>query len=369
MRVWLNDPDWKYNPQGMEVKREYNHFDFCVCDKYSFNETSVTGNVKVVLENKFKSIAYKSQLLNYKNRTKTLNEEAYKNKFEAEKKQQGDSKARLPRNWRDKVEQTDMKYILLTLAKDFLDKDSIKELGWTIVPYSEYSKLLRENLKLITDDFYHNIIEHYCDFIDIFSAHLNDCLNNIKITDGWDILKRADFASIRCNDVWQKLVMHKCAMELGEKLKDCSLPVIVSCDKEIWGKNGTENKDKLFLVVNFFHSEAMFELKYLIPGKGIFALQQQGAHPLRVGFLDMTSPKPRFSKKDDIANWNKEAKRIIEEAGIGEEIIPMKNVQEESKDLYNSYGTFYYNEYTGERKNIGDTLDEMVAIIKKVIKQ
>ena len=368
MQVWLNDTDWKFNDKEMVVKREYNHFDFCICEKYTFNKSVVTGRVNAVLENKFKSIAYKSQLQNYKDKTKTLNEEVYKNKFKVENEQQGITKARLPRNWRNNVEITDTKYILLTLAENFLDKEAIKGLGWTIITYSEYSKTLRDNLKLITNNFYREIIEHYCDFIDIFSIHVNECLNNINITDNWDVLNRTDFTNIRCNDIWQKLVMHKCAFELEKKLKkNFSMPVIASSDKEIWGKNGTENKDKLFLVVDYFHGEAVLELKYLIPKKGVFVLQQQGDHPLRVGFLDMTSKQPKYSKKDDIANWNKETKRVINEAEIGE-IIPKKNASEFEKALYNSYGTFYYNELYGKNKNINDTLDDMVATIYGVVK-
>lgn len=48
--------------------------------------------------------------------------------------------------------------------------------------------------------------------------------------------------------------------------------------------------------VSYYHGEALLELKYLIPQKGIFVLQQQGKHPLRAGFIDMLSKKPKYSK-------------------------------------------------------------------------
>ena len=57
MQTWLDDKNWEYKPNEMEVKREYNHFDFCVCNKLSIDGNDVTGSVQVVLENKFKSIA------------------------------------------------------------------------------------------------------------------------------------------------------------------------------------------------------------------------------------------------------------------------------------------------------------------------
>lgn len=99
--------------------------------------------------------------------------------------------------------------------------------------------------------------------------------------------------------------MHQCALQLAKKLekkfgKDFQ-PIIVTSDQEIWGEKGTENKDKLFMRVSYYHGEALLELKYLIPQKGIFVLQQQGNHPLRAGFLDMLSknqntPKRRYKE-------------------------------------------------------------------------
>lgn len=89
MQTWLGNKNWEFQPNEMEVKREYNHFDFCVCDKLSIDGNDVTGSVQVVLENKFKSIAYTAQLVDYKERTVTLNEEGYKNNYKANKANNG----------------------------------------------------------------------------------------------------------------------------------------------------------------------------------------------------------------------------------------------------------------------------------------
>ena len=369
MKVWMKDSEWEYIPQNMEVKREYNHFDFCVCEKYSINDKTVTGNVKVVLENKFKSIAYKAQLQKYEGRTRTLNEEGYKNKFKAENTE-GHSKKNLPKNWKEQVEQNSTKYILLTLAEDFLDKDFIKtELGWTIVTYADYSKTLRENIGLISDCFYRKIIERYCDFIDTFSTHINSCMNNINIKDNWDFLDNAEFKAVRCNDVWQKLVMHKCALELSKMLEEdgCETST-VSSDKEIWEQQDTPEENKLFIMVNYFHGEGMLELKYILPEKGIFTLQQQGIHPLRAGILDMNNKHPKYPKgKKYISKWNKYVKDFIDDTCLlGNIIHPKKDINEEEKALYNSYGIFYYNDLNDHIKNIGDTLKDMIETIKTV---
>lgn len=50
------------------------------------------------------------------------------------------------------VEHPNTKYILLTLADNFLDKDEILSLGWKIVTYAEYAKLLRTIIGELKDD-------------------------------------------------------------------------------------------------------------------------------------------------------------------------------------------------------------------------
>ena len=195
-------------------------------------------------------------------------------------------------------------------------------------------------------------------------------LRKLEYTDNWEILKKMDSSPLRCKDIWQKLVMHQCALQLTKKLekkfgKDFQ-PIIVTSDQEIWGENGTENKDKLFMRVSYYHGEALLELKYLIPQKGIFVLQQQGNHPLRAGFLDMLTKKPKYSKKDDTKNWNEETDRIIRGAKLAT-MVPPKKVESEDKPRYNSFGVFYYNDLNTVTKNIENTLDDMIDNINQVI--
>ncbi len=335
MQDWLSDKGWEYNPSCMEVKREYKKFDFCVCDKDIHKGEPVTGSVRVVLENKFKSIAYFNQLQNYREKVKELNGK----------------------------KTVQVKYILLTLAEDFLDKEKIKEEEWTIVTYAEYAQALRENVENVTDGFCREIIEHYCDFIESFASQINECLKDIKPTDSWEILRNNDFEEIRCNDIWQKVVMHKCALDLAKMLGEDAHPVVATSDNEIWGEKETENKGNVFIMVNYFHGEAFLELKYLIPQKGIFALQQQGAHPLRVGLLDMTVKHPKFSKKTQLSKWNCEAKKAIKDAGL-DKIVPEKDSA--GKALYKSYDRFYHNDLNSETKSIQETLEDMVKTFERI---
>lgn len=363
MQTWLDDKNWEYKPNEMEVKREYNHFDFCVCDKLSIDGNDVTGSVQVVLENKFKSIAYKAQLVDYKDRAKTLNEEGYKNKYKAEEANKGKI---LPRGWRDEVEHPNTKYILLTLADKFLDKDEIQGLGWKIVTYAEYAKLLRTVVGELKDDeikgnkaFYVELIVQYCNFIEMFSEHINECLDNVKENNYWDILKNDDFTAVRCNDIWQKVVMHKYAQELF-KLTQENFPntKIVFDDKDSWNE---ESDRPLMIRVAYFRNEALVELKYLLNNGVVFCVQQQGDNGLSIGMVVKEEETIKKAvRKQDKGKWNASIKKLVAQKKL-DEII--------TGDTFNSFQSEgscgYYYIHNSKKLNIGDTLKLMVELMNK----
>lgn len=365
MQTWLDDKNWEYKPNEMEVKREYNHFDFCVCDKLSIDGNDVTGSVQVVLENKFKSIAYKAQLVDYKDRTKTLNEEGYKNKYKAEEANKGNI---LPRGWRDEVEHPNTKYILLTLADNFLDKDEILSLGWKIVTYAEYAKLLRTIIGELKDDeikgnkaFYVELIAQYCNFIEMFSEHINECLDNVKENNYWDILKNDDFTAVRCNDIWQKVVMHKYAQELF-KLTQEKIPntKIVFDDKDSW--NDTSDRP-LMIRVAYFRNEALVELKYLLNNGVVFCVQQQGDNGLSIGMVVKEEETIKKSvRKQDKGKWNASIKKLVAQKKL-DRII--------TGDTFNSFQSEgscgYYYIHNSEKLNIKKTLEKMVKLMEDAI--
>ncbi|WP_337951783.1 PD-(D/E)XK nuclease family protein [Prevotella sp.] len=365
MQTWLDDKNWEYKPNEMEVKREYNHFDFCVCDKLSIDGNDVTGSVQVVLENKFKSIAYKAQLVDYKDKTKTLNEEGYKNKYKAEEANKGKI---LPRGWRDEVEHPNTKYILLTLADNFLDKDEILSLGWKIVTYAEYAKLLRTIIGELKDDeikgnkaFYVELIAQYCNFIEMFSEHINECLDNVKENNYWDILKNDDFTAVRCNDIWQKVVMHKYAQELF-KLTQEKFPntKIVFDDKDSW--NDTSDRP-LMIRVAYFRNEALVELKYLLNNGVVFCVQQQGDNGLSIGMVVKEEETIKKSvRKQDKGKWNASIKKLVAQKKL-DRII--------TGDTFNSFQSEgscgYYYIHHSEKLNIKKTLEKMVKLMEDAI--
>lgn len=365
MQTWLDDKNWEYKPNEMEVKREYNHFDFCVCDKLTIDGNDVTGSVQVVLENKFKSIAYKAQLVDYKDRTKTLNEEGYKNKYKAEEANNGKI---LPRGWRDEVEHPNTKYILLTLADNFLDKDEIQSLGWKIVTYAEYAKLLRTVVGELKDDeikgnkaFYVELIAQYCNFIEKFSEQINECLDNVKEDNYWDILKNDDFTAVRCNDIWQKVVMHKYAQELF-KLTQEKFPntKIVFDDKDSWNE---ESDRPLMIRVAYFRNEALVELKYLLNNGVVFCVQQQGDNGLSIGMVVKEEETIKKSvRKQDKGKWNASIKKLVAQKKL-DRII--------TGDTFNSFQSEgscgYYYIHHSEKLNIKKTLEKMVKLMEDAI--
>lgn len=365
MQTWLDDKNWEYKPNEMEVKREYNHFDFCVCDKLSIDGNDVTGSVQVVLENKFKSIAYKAQLVDYKDRTKTLNEEGYKNEYKAEEANKGKI---LPRGWRDEVKHPNTKYILLTLADKFLDKDEIQSLGWKIVTYAEYAKLLRTVVGELKDDeikgnkaFYVELIAQYCNFIEKFSEHINECLDNVKEYNYWDILKNDDFTAVRCNDIWQKVVMHKYAQELF-KLTQEKFPntKIVFDDKDSWNE---ESDRPLMIRVAYFRNEALVELKYLLNNGVVFCVQQQGDNGLSIGMVVKEEETiKKYVRKQDKGKWNASIKKLVAQKKL-DRII--------TGDTFNSFQSEgscgYYYIHHSEKLNIKKTLEKMVKLMEEAI--
>ena len=133
----------EFDDNQMMVKREYNHFDFCICKKvrnYHTNkeqetqaEEYIPGPIIFVLENKFKSLPYKEQLEKYHQKVLSLNVQGLKDLEKAkiflrnEGKQEPEEKESLTlkRNWTTKnvklinSQNTETKYVLLTLVDIF----------------------------------------------------------------------------------------------------------------------------------------------------------------------------------------------------------------------------------------------------------
>ena len=327
-----------FKQYDMTVKREYMNFDFCICDNKDSNK------VRFVLENKFKSLPYKEQLEEYQEKVETSNKDS-----------------------------EPVHYCLLSLAQGYKDFGD-----WKVVTYEEYAEALRKaNESKNNNLFKKELINTYCNFIKTFSDHIKEslkevCDKGIVNPDAkWDVLtSHQEFCEIRCNDVWQKIVMQHCAKILANKIKDVFgvEAAMAHSDKDIWQKKGTENQGKFFTMVNYFHGEAFLELKYLLPGKGILAFQQQGNHPLRIGILAMREDyRTTTSKKTNPKKWQREAVRCINECGLQDYIKLKERPKKKGINTYKSFGSFYYDDLNDEVTNIEQTLDDMVTTLKSFI--
>ena len=127
---WQENLEYKFG-------REKNHFDICIYheekkakkrNKSDDEEYSVKEVYDLIIENKVKSIPYKSQL------------EEYKGKL---------------------VNADNAKYMLLSLMENFEDKSVIYDSGWEIVHYDSLRDAIREYYR--EDCIY---ISDYCKFID-----------------------------------------------------------------------------------------------------------------------------------------------------------------------------------------------------------
>ena len=327
-----------FKQYDMTVKREYMNFDFCICDNKDSNK------VRFVLENKFKSLPYKEQLEEYQEKVETSNKDS-----------------------------EPVHYCLLSLTQGYKDFGD-----WKVVTYEEYAEALRKaNESKNNNLFKKELINTYCNFIKTFSDHIKEslkevCDKGIVNPDAkWDVLtSHQEFCEIRCNDVWQKIVMQHCAKILANKIKDVFgvEAAMAHSDKDIWQKKGTENQGKFFTMVNYFHGEAFLELKYLLPGKGILAFQQQGNHPLRIGILAMREDyRTTTSKKTNPKKWQREAVRCINECGLQDYIKLKERPKKKGINTYKSFGSFYYDDLNDEVTNIEQTLDDMVTTLKSFI--
>lgn len=252
MKIWMQDENWEFDDSKMMVKREYYHFDFCICkkvrnyhtDKDKEQETQaeeyIPGPIIFVLENKFKSLPYKEQLEKYHQKVLSLNVQGLKDQEKAkiflrnEGKQKSEEKESLTlkRNWTKEniklinSQNTETKYVLLTLVDNILDNidkatssnssftttstfksgniEITNTANWQIKNYSKYSDLLDDLNKKpeiwkdnTQKDFYQELIKKYCEFISLFSEHITTCLSKMDKNEEWN--------SINPNTCWSIL--------------------------------------------------------------------------------------------------------------------------------------------------------------------
>ena len=250
-------------PDKYSVKREYNNYDLCVVDSID--------TVKLVIENKVKSIPNLKQLKAYK-------------------------------NYEDGKKNNDVEYLLLSLTDDFPEKQEITK-EWSFANYRRLSEVIRELIsgkyssKL--DAYQKSIFRDYCTFI--------DCLHQIQSE--WRIneftpyrIESDDYKELRINDLKEKIRFSKMCVMLGAIIEQ-ELKKTVDYNTErahIFGENNKDNIGQIFINSGMTRSQGLLEIKILVKSAVALVIQIQGNQYRHC--IEFALSK---SYKDDKKNWEK----------------------------------------------------------------
>ena len=276
LNISTDDLKWENN---WEVVREYKSFDLCVkyCDRTEDVDGKtkiVSGDVLLVIENKVKSIPYKTQLKKYVEKVKKLYGTRYK------------------------TEADNVKYILLTLTTHFPDvpegissKDCNWEFDgykWKVVTYNKYLENL-ENLDISYSDnldekiqcLASKIIEDYIKFVNhllvISKEWTNECYDKLGFI-YHDKQKQqcseyigyiTDAQNLRIHDLYHKSKYARICADIISKfsgvLKDCDTYKvgINLTEKDVCKslENDTDKKGYIVWEYNYTHGEPLVGVK------------------------------------------------------------------------------------------------------------
>ena len=374
--------------QNWVVSREYLNFDLCVKEKSdedsendsdagkaksSHQENSTKSkkpNIYLVLENKVKSIPYKSQLNKY---VKKVNDH-YGNKEENKKKA--------------------VDYILLSLSdiypnkNDFeinekrknIEKDEYRR--WKIVSYGNYIDAVNKiDLGLKEQDkelrkYYQSIKDDYCNFTKtlckIHSFWTDECCEKLGFNykDENDVIhgeykRYIDIAEdLRIHDLYHKSKYARICTELQEKFskilkKRSDNYTLIDNDKNIINfynpnnkefKNNNKHDGVIFCGYNYLHHEPLIDVKIAHRPKNgnpliIYVIQVQGGVYEHGIVVDHSKLEPQGKKAEKVWNY-------------------IQGEQEDGKYYIGRYPWMRYQDFTPDAKETQKPLDSPQDIIE-----
>ena len=313
------------------VLREYNNFDFCICEKLENNddesdEKSLVGKIVLVLENKFKSIPYEKQLKEYIEKViKHNGEDRDKDRIKVAK-DKCNIKPKCKAEYLQYMDYSNMDchFVLLTLNKDIcgLPLDDQKKSFcapklpiWHVVSYKEYAqKLLADN----TSNLKHDIIIDYAGYVDKFCdciyTKLQDLDSNVLLTKKWKevLCPDPDLRAIRMDDIWQKLV----ANIILKQLRIAGLRKVVNEDKDY--KLGLKAEDfldgsgkgEVVVATGFSRGSGIIDMKIHIGDECLFGVQIQNG--LYKRFLEASKNKVEKDENKRITFYENRLENFID---------------------------------------------------------
>lgn len=279
---------FKYDPAQYVALREYKNFDFCICERDAALVDGI-GRIVFLLENKFKSIPYKVQLDEYVQKAAEYNFECWKVSFKGSKGIKRLTKKLIQDHYNDPINECTFEqwdnyikdksikppynphFVLLTLAKEFLDKKDIEDEGiWKIVTYRDYAGAL--HVPAGSTAFADQLIDSYKDFISTFSSY---CSTKLSVPTNWNDVVSGDacLESLRMNDVWKKLLMQVVAEEVRDKITTSRTIITQNkSDKDLF-----DLKDPfIYIGVGYSNGNAILDIKLSVDKDKMYAIQLQG---------------------------------------------------------------------------------------------
>lgn len=349
------------------VQREYNNFDFCICEyqetpsSSNQNKTKTLGKIVLILENKFKSIPNEQQLKKYQEKVSSINEAVAKSD---------------PRCHFVLLSLSETKHgirSVLTDAKKCASSNQLGDIEWKFVTYKDYAKLITETVKS-KSNYKELLLSDYAHYIEIICEYLEKELPANILAEKWvSILSpRPELIDIRMNDVWQKLIVNDIATHLCKELKwNCEFGI----DAENF-INECVNLGKVNVGTGFTRGTGLIEAKIKIEDNCLFGIQIQNGYYKRL--LETTkkrSPKTTFesvlNRIDGIFCANGKIWQNPDNLNIfnpDDLIYPIRHRKGKILDGFGGYGTTFIcqSKKIASDTSVEDVLKSIINDINKV---
>ena len=166
--------DFSSAPKNYALSREKEKFDICISHKVKTKRGKEADCYDLIIENKVKSIPYKTQLADYQDKADKHNKNLGSHQ---------------------------VKILLLSLVKDFPDKAEIKkQTNWTIAHYDQLCMLIRSEFS--NHPTIGQYVKDYCDFLDLLDALQQSIIND----NSTGLFNNTDtYKPYRFHDIYAKL--------------------------------------------------------------------------------------------------------------------------------------------------------------------
>lgn len=303
-------------------------------DNFDLSWWNVTGDkkeeVKIIVENKIKSIPNKNQL--------------------------------------DRYMQKGEYHVLLSLVRDFPNRDLIEKC-WKIIHYDDLANALIEQIRnnAIADDYHQNLIKDYCQSIKLLSDEVNE--RKLEYSSSF-LPDSKQSRELRINDLKEKLRFSQMAIKLSHKLQKKGFePMHDVYRDEMFSAKFKPSPKAVFINFGMTRSLGLLEIKVKASENLAYVVQIQGEQYRHALELYNT-------QNNENANWAKFAVaaqrswflRInpddkpfnlvgkLDDSEI--EIYPIKNSKNK---VFNKYGSEFLYQSVKIQKNM--TVDDVLESI------